>query len=97
MAIFLDRVDSAPIVNSEFSALFIQWISVLVDGLNENLNDIQNAFNFLNSSTYTAAEIVQLNTDGLINNGSLIYDSTNNVYVGRENGSLIKFTTTPYP
>lgn len=97
MSIFLDRVDSSPIIHDEFSASFIQWISILVDGLNENLNDIQNAFNLFNSPSYTATEIAQLNTDGLINNGSLIYDSTNNVYVGRENGSLIKFTTTPYP
>jgi hypothetical protein len=97
MTLFLDRIDSAPIVNSDFDALFLQWIWVLVDALNENINDIQNAFNLLTAMSYTAIEIAALESDGNLVNGVLLYDTTNNVYVGRENGALVKFTTAAYP
>lgn len=97
MAIFLDRIDAAPIVNSNFDAQFLQWLWVLVDSLNENINDIQNLFNFLTASNYTAAEIATMDGAGDLGDGILIYDTTNNVYVGRENGVLVKFTTTAYP
>lgn len=97
MALFLDRIDSAPIMNSDFDAQFLQWIWVLVDSLNENINDIQNAFNLLTAMNYTAAEIVAMNAAGDLGNGILLYDTTNNVYVGKQNGSLVKFTTTAYP
>lgn len=30
-------------------------------------------------------------------NGSIWYDSTNDVYVGKQAGSLVKFTTTAWP
>ncbi len=47
MSIFLDRIDAAPIINSDFDMQFLQWLWVLVDALNENLSDIQNAINLL--------------------------------------------------
>ncbi len=97
MTIFLDRIDSAPILNSDFDAQFLQWLWVLVDSLNENLNDIQNAFNLLTAMGYTAVEIAQMESDGVLSNGILMYDTTNNVYVGRQSGALVKFTTTAYP
>lgn len=34
---------------------------------------------------------------GVMQNGILLYDTTNNVYVGMQNGALVKFTTTAYP
>ncbi|CAB4151313.1 hypothetical protein UFOVP685_12 [uncultured Caudovirales phage] len=97
MTIFLDRVDAAPIVNSDFDAQFLQWLWVLVDSLNENINDIQNAFNFLTAMSYTAAQITALNVAGSLGNGVLLYDTTNHVYVGKQNGSLVQFTTAAYP
>lgn len=97
MTLFLDRIDSAPIANSNFDMQFLQWLWVLVDSLNENINDIQNAFNLLTAQSYTAVEIANMNTAGTLGNGVLLYDSTNNVYVGKQNGSLVKFTTTSYP
>ena len=30
-------------------------------------------------------------------NGVLLYDTTNNEYVGQQGGVLVKFTTTSYP
>jgi hypothetical protein len=97
MALFLDRVDAAPIVNSDFDAQFLQWLWVLVDSLNENINDIQDSFNFLTAPNYTAAEIVAMNVAGDLGNGIFLYDTTNNVYVGKQSGSLVKFTTAAYP
>lgn len=97
MTIFLDRIDAAPIINSDFDMQFLQWLWVLVDSLNENINDIQNAFNFLTAPNYTAAEIVTLEADGLLGDGIFLYDTTNNVYVGKQSGSLVQFTTAAYP
>lgn len=98
MAIFLDRIDSVPIAsNTEFDPQFLQWLWVLVDALNENMSDIQNSFNLLTAIGYTQTQITDMNTDGLLNNGVLLYDTTNNVYVGRESGALVKFTTAAYP
>lgn len=97
MAIFLDRIDSAPIINSTFDTQFLQWLWVLVDTLNENISDIQAALNLLNASSYTAAEIAQMESDGNLGDGILLYDTTNDVYVGKQNGALVQFTTAAYP
>lgn len=97
MTIFLDRIDAAPIANSDLDPQFLQWIWVLVDSLNENINDIQNAFNLLTAIGYTQTEITDLNSAGELEDGVILYDIINNLYVGRENGSLVKFTTTSYP
>lgn len=97
MTIFFDRIDSAPLANNEFSFDFNQWISVLVDTLNEVIISVQNAFNLLHAQSYTAAEISNLNSSGQINDGVILYDSTNNVYVGKISGILVKFVTASYP
>lgn len=98
MTLFLDRIDSAPIINNEnFDAQFLQWLWVLVDTLNENISDIQNSFNFLTAMNYTATEIADFNTAGQLQDGVLLYDTTNNVYVGMQNGALVQFTTAAYP
>lgn len=98
MAIFLDRVDAVPIAsNTQFDPQFLQWLWVLVDALNENWSDIQNALNLLTAMSHTQAEITAMESAGQLGNGILLYDTTNNVYVGREAGALVKFTTTPYP
>jgi len=97
MTIFLDRIDSVPIINGDFDPQFFQWLWVLVDSLNENINDIQNALNLLTAMSYTAVEIAAMNVAGQLGNGILLYDTTNNVYVGKQSGALVKFTTTAYP
>lgn len=97
MTIFLDRIDSVPIINGDFDPQFFQWLWVLVDALNENINDIQNALNLLTAMSYTAVEIAAMNLAGDLVNGVLLYDTTNNVYVGKQSGALVKFTTTAYP
>lgn len=98
MAIFLDRIDSVPVAgNPQFDPQFLQWLWVLVDALNENWRDIQGALNLLTAISYTQTEITTMESDGLLSDGVLLYDSTNNEYVGRKAGALVKFTTTPYP
>ncbi len=97
MAIFLDRIDSAPLSNSQFTFEFNQWVANLIDVLNEVINDTQNAFNTLLASSYTAAQIATMFSSGQLSNGVLLYDTTNNVYVGMISGALVKFTTTAYP
>jgi hypothetical protein len=95
MNIFLDKIDAAPIADSNFSFDFNQWIAVLVDTLNEVITDIQNQFNVTYIPSYTSAEIASMATN--LKDGVLLYDSDLNVYVGRQGGSLVKFTTTAYP
>ena|SRR5579872_4967147 len=97
-SIFLDRIDSVPIAsNTEFEPQFLQWLWVLVDSLNENISDIQDAFNLLSAVSYTQTQIIDMNTAGTLTDGVILYDTTNNEYVGRQAGSLVKFTTTAYP
>lgn len=97
MALFLDRIDAAPIMNVDFDPQFLQWLWVLVDTLNENLSDIQNSFNLLTAMSYTATQINDMNVAGDLVNGVLLYDTTNNVYVGKQSGALVQFTTAAYP
>ncbi len=98
MAIFLDRIDAVPVAsNTQFDPQFLQWLWVLVDALNENWRDIQNAFNLLTAMSHTQTEITDMDLAGQLVNGVLLYDTTNDVYVGRQAGALVKFTTTPYP
>ena len=156
MALFLDRIDSAPIVSGDFDPQFLQWLWVLIDTLNETIGDIQNAFNFLTAPNFAmlnetvtltlglpsltvangtiynvsdavigngipqnsniisiAGNVITLDANatisgssaltfipssgGDIGNGILLYDTTNKVYVGMQNGALVKFTTTAYP
>jgi hypothetical protein len=97
MSIFLDRIDAVPLNGESFSFEFNSWAAVLVDTLNENLSDLQTALNLLPASSYTATDINAMFIAGALFNGVLLYDSTNNVYVGMQSGALVKFTTTPYP
>lgn len=98
MAIFLDRIDAVPIANNtQFDPQFLQWLWVLVDALNENWSDVQNALNLLMAMSYTQVQIVAMEGAGQLGDGVILYDTTNNEYVGRQAGALVKFTTTPYP
>jgi len=97
MSFFLDRIDSVPGQNEDFSFEFSSWLAVLVDTLNENLLDLERIVNLFTSQSYTAAEIAQMFTDGDLENGIFLYDTDNNVYVGMQSGALVKFTTSAYP
>lgn len=95
MALFLERVDAAPLSNTDFTFEFMQWLSVLVDQMNEVLATVQDNLNFNTAQSYTTAEITALAAD--LPNGVVLYNSTTHVYVGKENGTLRTFTTAAYP
>lgn len=96
MAIFLPKVDSfSAIMNSEFSFEFTAWLTVMIDTVNQVIQQLQNWLNLVEIPNYTDTEIAASGASWP--NGVLVYDSVNNVYVGKQSGSLVKFTTTPYP
>ena len=97
MPLFLDKIDAAPLSNTNFTFEYNSWVAVLVDTLNEIIQDIQDAFNLLPASGYTSTQIASMFAAGDLVNGVLLYDSTNNEYVGVQSGALVKFTTTAYP
>ena len=95
--VFLDRIDASPILSDTFEPAFATWLAVLVNVLNEDIQDIQGYFNLLQAQGYTAAEIASMFSDGDLENGMILYDTDNDVYVGVQAGALVKFTTTSYP
>lgn len=83
MAIFFDRVDSAPLADNDFSFSFNSWVSNTVDTLNEDISEIQNQFNGLGDATFitnkTTAQInalIAMNTLPVLNVGALWFDTT---------------------
>lgn len=97
MTIFLDRVDAAPILGNLFEYPFASWLAVLVNVLNEDIQDIQNAFNLLQAQSYSSIDIAAMFTAETLVNGVILYDSDLDEYVGMQAGALVKFTTTAYP
>lgn len=96
MTVFLERVDAVPLVNLDFPFEFMQWLSILTDQINETFSLIQENINLNQAQSYTAAEITALAAGGLPD-GVILYDTTNNVYVGKANGTLVQFDTSAYP
>ncbi len=41
MTLFLDEIDSIPVIDKDIAPELMQWLWVLVDSLNENTNDIE--------------------------------------------------------
>lgn len=91
MAIFLDRIDSAPISDSDFDHQFLQWIWVLVDTLNESILKIQDAINGFDDGlvapSFTTAQITALAVTAA--NGTMWYDSTTNELKAKVNGVVV--------
>lgn len=70
MTLFLDRVDSAPVINSDMDMQLLQWMWVLVDTLNEDLSDIQGAI--LSQTSVTGiAQDVEINSSYFTTNVAL--------------------------
>lgn len=65
--------------------------TILTIAINVITLDMNAILNGAHALTFIPAQ------DDNITNGILLYDTTNNVYVGMQNGSLVKFTTTAYP
>jgi len=97
------RIDGCPLQGDELSFQLKSWLAVLADTLNTTFDILQPNINVLNS--YVSAQgisvpkltAVQIAALTGLPDGILLYDTTNNVYVGRQSGALVKFTTTAYP
>lgn len=102
-AVFLNRIDSAPLDNDKFSYVFEAWLATSVDSLNEILVAIQDQFNGVGTpygpTRLTQAQILALEADAKLDDGVLIYctDHVPPCYVGREAGALVQFTTAAFP
>lgn len=73
--VFLDRIDSAPLADDDFSFSYNSWVSNLVDTLNESLNTIQNQINGISlglvAPSLTTAEITALTMPSDLDNINL--------------------------
>lgn len=85
MAIFLDRIDPAPLQSDDFSFEFNSWLSILVDTLNETITEIQDHINGEGDATFitrkTTVEItvlIDMNVQPVLPVGSLWFDTTIN-------------------
>ena len=97
MTYFLLRADGCPLQEDKLSFELTSWLSVLGDTINSTFDIIEANMNLLVLQPMTQTQITDAFTDGLLIDGTVIYDSTNNVYVGQQSGALVKFTTTSYP
>jgi hypothetical protein len=102
--LMLLRVDGCPTQDDDLSFPLKSWLSIIADTINSSIDAIELNINFLNQyisvdgfivPSLTAVEIAAIAAD--LVNGVLLYDTTNNVYVGQQAGSLVKFTTSSYP
>ena len=91
------RIDACPIQEDKLSFPLISWLSLVADSINGAYDAIEYALFYLVLTGLTQTEITAAFTDGQLSNGVLLYDTTNNVYVGMQAGSLVKFTTTAWP
>ncbi|MBP6919295.1 MAG: hypothetical protein KBB94_10325 [Legionellaceae bacterium] len=100
MAIFLDRIDSAPVFGKELPDDFVFWITVFIDSINQTIEEIESILNGNNDGIIapqkTAAEIAALAVDAP--DGTIWYasDGTQNLVI-KINGALRQVTTTAYP
>lgn len=64
MAIFIERIDSVPLNDDDFSYTFNSWLSVMVDTVNEDIVQIQDQLNGDLDATFitrkTSAQITAL-------------------------------------
>lgn len=93
------RIDGCPLQDDKLSFPLKSWLAVTGDTINSSFDGIESALNLLTAQSMTQVQIVALaaKSPAVIGNGILLYDTTNNVYVGMQGGSLVKFTTTSYP
>lgn len=71
MTLFLDRIDAVPISYNDFQYEFNQWLSVLVDTLNEVLMDLEGAILSTDIVTLITQDVA-LNSLYIANNGAQV-------------------------
>ena len=97
MTVALERVNNVPLYDKDESNTDMgRWLLTVVDSLNTTIGEIETTLNAnVVVKSFTQVEIT--NMAASLVDGVLLYDTTNNVYVGRENGALRQFTTSSWP
>lgn len=99
MSIFLDRIDSVPLEDDNFSQDYTSWVSVFVDTYNETIEDVQELFNNLQAQPLTQAELTDPDFITSAENGMMWYctDSSPPNIVLKINNALVQLVTAPFP
>lgn len=97
MTVFLNRIDAVPLAADPFSDEYKAWVTVLVDSLNSVISRVEESLNTLVVPSLTSAEIIAASANAA--NGTIWYavDGTPPNLVALIDGSLVQFTTTPFP
>lgn len=98
LSMFIDRINSAPLQNTDFSFEFVSWVSNLVDSLNQNLISIQGNIHIASSlQEATQADIIAIAPS--VQNGAIWYcvDHVPPCAVLKQNGVLVQLVTAPFP
>lgn len=101
MAVFLDRIDSAPVFANELPEDFVFWVTVFIDSINQTIEKLEAILNGDNDGLIapqkTSAEIATLAVDAP--DGTIWYatDGTPPNLVIKINGALRQVTTTAFP
>ena len=82
MSLQLDKIDSAPILGNDMPAEFLQWIWVLIDSLNENIDDLELTVSSLDVSTMASVPIDINSVNIPTNTGQTVYTLPVEIAVG---------------
>lgn len=99
MSVFLERIDSLPFSEDEFTFEVEQWLTALVDTLNAVIEEIEGNLNAnengLELPVFTQAEIIGLAATA--QDGTMWYCSDNPQVVVKINGALRQLDTSAFP
>lgn len=101
MAVFLERIDSAPVFAEELPEDFVFWLTVFIDSINQTIDSIENIFNGQNDGLIApqklSAEIATLSLTAP--DGTMWYatDSAPPNLVIKINGALRQVSTVAFP
>lgn len=98
MTVFLERIDSAPLQNENFSFEFYSWVTNFIDTANRTTEEIQNLFNQnFGPQGYTTAQITAMAVNA--RDGVFWYctDHVPPCPVMKVNGILVQLVTAPFP
>lgn len=83
MIVFLDRINSAPLADDDFSFSYNSWVANTIDSLNEIIADIEAQLNGLGLATYTTqmttaqiTALISMTALPVLPVGSLWFDTT---------------------
>lgn len=100
MTVEYTKIDTFPLFAIEMPFPVVQWFSVIVDTLNQNLQDLEVQWNNgIEFPQKTQAELTDVDFFNAAVNGTGWYctDSSPPNIVFKINGSLVQLNTSPFP